>query len=145
MINMDSEIREADKAYREKLLDNIFEDKYEETYEETLQKIIEMSIYEQCDKEKEKINRRKSLERFSKRIQYLSLFDNKDTETVKKIETILDDYFDLEIDFIHVKDDMYIKIFEIIDSFYLIPTEKKYKKTGITSDEDKILRSIFRY
>jgi hypothetical protein len=142
---MDSEIREADKAYREKLLDNIFEDKYEETYEETLQKIIEMSIYEQCDKEKEKINRRKSLERFSKRIQYLSLFDNKDTETVKKIETILDDYFDLEIDFIHVKDDMYIKIFEIIDSFYLIPTEKKYKKTGITSDEDKILRSIFRY
>jgi hypothetical protein len=141
---MDSEIREADKTYREKLLDNTYEDQYEESYEETLQKIIEMSIYEQSNKEKEKINRRKSLEGFVKRIQYLSLSNNKDKETVERIETILDDYFHLKIDFIHVNDDMYDKIYEIIDSFYLIPTEKKYKKTAITSDEDTILRSIFR-
>lgn len=38
---------------------------------------------------------------------------------------------------------LFIKIYEIIDSYYLIPHKKNYNKYAITKEEDEILRTIF--
>ena len=61
------------------------------------------------------------------------------------IEDILNQYFNLDIDFIYIEDnDLYNDLYKIIDSYYLIPTQKKYSKTLISKEEDSIFRDIFR-
>ena len=59
------------------------------------------------------------------------------------IENILHEYFNLNIDYIYVDDDMYNKLYEIIDSYYLIPSKNKKSKTFISYEEDNIIRIIF--
>jgi len=87
--------------------------------------------------------RKKSLEEFSKRIKSLS-FSINDIEIKNFIEQNLDDYFNLNIEFVNIDKDMYEKIYKIIDSYYLIPTQKNYKKTAISKEEDELIRNIFR-
>ena len=38
---------------------------------------------------------------------------------------------------------MYQKIYKIIESYYLIPFQKKYTKFAISKEEDDIVRTIF--
>jgi hypothetical protein len=83
-------------------------------------------------------NRKKSLEEFIKRIKFIE-----NIEIKSYIKNILNDYFNLNIDFIYLKKDIHEQIYKIIDSYYLIPVQKKYKKTGISENEDIILRKIF--
>ena len=87
--------------------------------------------------------RSKSLENFKKKIQGLSLSFN-DIKIKKYIEKILLTYSELAIDFVYVDNDIYDDLYKIIDSYYLIPIQKNYKKTAITEDEDTLIRSIFR-
>lgn len=87
--------------------------------------------------------RKKSLEEFSKRIKSLS-YSVSEIEIKNFIEQILDDYFNLNIEYINIEKDMYEKIYKIIDSYYFIPTQKNYKKTGISKEEDELIRHIFR-
>jgi hypothetical protein len=114
---------------------------------EQLKKALEMSINEYENKLKEdylKIsNRKKSLELFSKKIKFLN-FISEEIEIKNFIEKVLDDYFNLKIDFVNIDKDNYEKIYKIIDSYYLIPTQKNYKKTAISFEEDQLIRNIFR-
>ena len=87
--------------------------------------------------------RKKSLEEFSKRIKSLS-YSVSEIEIKNFIEQILDDYFNLNIEYINIQKDMYEKIYKLIDSYYLIPIQKNYKKTGISKEEDELIRHIFR-
>jgi hypothetical protein len=87
--------------------------------------------------------RSKSLENFKKKIQGLSLSFN-DIRIKKYIEKILLTYCELAIDFVYVDNDIYEDLYKIIDSYYLIPIQKNYKKTAITEEEDTLIRSIFR-
>ena len=138
---------------------NLYNDEF---IEEQIKEAIKLSIEEDIDKqekiakeeslkiENERIknleinNRKKSLEEFSKRIKTLNLSVNENEKEIKNfIENTLDDYFNLKIDYINIEKDLYEKIYKIIDSYYLIPFTKKYKKTAISHEEDQILRNIF--
>jgi hypothetical protein len=97
------------------------------------QKVIEME------------KRSQSLENFKKRIQALSLSLSFNDSRIKKyIEKVLINYCKLLIDFVYVDIDIYEDLYKVIDSYYLIPTQKNYKKTAISKEEDKLIRSIFR-
>ena len=111
------------------------------------QKLEETAINESFNMESERIcnlkknERKKSLQEFSKRIKSLS-FSSDEIEIKNFIEKILDDYFNLRIDSVYIEEDMFIKIYKIIDSYYFIPNQKKFKKTAISSEEDRIIRNI---
>lgn len=94
-------------------------------------------------KNKIKAMRVNSLQHFCKKIERLN-FSEKDIKIKKYIQFFLTKYFNIEIDFILVDNDMYKDIFEIIDTYYLIPTKKNYGRTIISKEEDIIIRSIFR-
>jgi hypothetical protein len=87
--------------------------------------------------------RSRSIENFKKKIQGLSLSFN-DIRIKKYIEKILLNYIELNIDFVYVDDDIYEELYKIIDSYYLVPIQKNYRKTAITEEEDQLIRSIFR-
>ena len=87
--------------------------------------------------------RRKSLELFSKKIERLT-FTEEDILIKKYVQNVLDDYYHLIIDYVNVNPDIYDKLYKIIDTYYLIPTNKKYSKTSISREEDEIIRNIFR-
>ena len=87
-------------------------------------------------------DRKKSLESFLKKLRGLS-HTPQDIEIKTYIDSVLFDYFELNMDFIYVEDDMYEKMYKIIDTYYLIPNQKKMNKTAISEDEDHIIRSIF--
>lgn len=124
---------------------NDFYDREEDKYvENEITLALELSMEDHLKRLKElSINRAKSLEIFCKKIKSLS-YTQEDIEIRNYIENILSDYFDLNIDEIYVNDDMYDKLFKIIDTYYLIPTERKYKKTSIPESEDLIIRSIIK-
>lgn len=122
-------------------LENIINKSNEELEEKN--KLIEQQIKEESEKI-EKENRLKSLEIFSKKIKALT-FTKTDIEVKNYTEQILDDYFNLKLDYIIVEDEnLYKNLFEIIDSYYKIPKMKNQKRLGIPEEEDKILRTIFR-
>lgn len=97
--------------------------------------------------ESEKIEREKrirSLETFCKKIRTLNYTKN-DIEIKNFVELVLDDYFNLKIDYIIIEDElMYNNLYEIIDSYYKIPIIKNFKKTAISEYENNVIRSIFR-
>lgn len=148
----ENQLRAPDKNFNDVLL-NPYDEAYENSiYEnnsmnEQLKIALEISINEYENKLKEdylKIsNRKKSLELFSKKIKFLN-FISEEIEIKNFIEKVLDDYFNLKIDFVNIDKDNYEKIYKIIDSYYLIPTQKNYKKTAISFEEDQIIRNIFR-
>ena len=140
-----------------------YNDTYNDTYIGTQLKLaIDMSIEEETAKLEEIaknesiklqlevernlkiVDRKKSLEEFLKRIKFLPNIGNDYIEIKPLIQNTLNEYFNLNIDYIYIEKDIYDKIYKIIDSYYLIPTQKKYKKTGIPESEDIILRIIFR-
>lgn len=90
----------------------------------------------------EKEDRVNSLKLFLKKIKGLS-FTQEDIEIRKYIESVLQKYFNLEIDYIFIENILYNKIYKIIDSYYLIPSEKNISKKFISYEEDLIMRSIF--
>ena len=117
-----------------------------------LLKVLELSKNEQLkyeeyilneSKELEKTKRKDSLQLFCKKIEKL-VFTKEDLLIKKYIESVLEDYFSLKIDYININEDMYNKLYSVIDTYYLIPTIKKYKKTAITEIEDNLVRNIFR-
>lgn len=108
-----------------------------------LQMAMEMSIEEHIiQSAKEASYRKKSLENFCNKIKVLSLSVQYNDIKIY-MENVLADYFELKNDFVYVENDMYKKIFSIIDTYYLIPVQNKRKKTAITEDEDRVLRTIF--
>ena len=148
----EDELREPDEKFNDVLL-NPYDEEYENSINENnfmneqLKIALEISINEYENKLKEdylKISsRKKSLELFSKKIKFLN-YISEEIEIKDFIEKVLDDYFNLKIDFINVDKDNYEKIYKIIDSYYLIPTQKNYKKTAISFEEDQLIRNIFR-
>lgn len=124
--------------------------KYED--EDELMKIIELSekeheLYIERIKNEsiliEKEKRMNSIKLFCNKIKTLN-YTKEDIIIKKYLESVLDDYFNLNIDYIIIDDEnMYNNLFNIIDSYYLIPFNKNLKKTAITKEEDMILRSIF--
>ena len=91
-----------------------------------------------------KESRIKSLESLCTKIKRLCFSENEKKIKIF-IEDILNQYFNLDIDFIYIEDnDLYNNLYIIIDSYYLIPTQKKYSKTLISKEEDLIFRDIFR-
>ena len=91
-----------------------------------------------------KENRIKSLESLCIKIKRLCFSENEKKIKIF-IEDILNKYFNLDINFIYIEDnDLYYDLYKIIDSYYLIPTQKKYSKTLISKEEDLIFRDIFR-
>ena len=85
----------------------------------------------------------KSLELFSKKIERLT-FTDEDISMKKYVQSVLNDYYHLIIDYVNVSPEIYDKLYKIIDTYYLIPTNKKYLKTSISKEEDEIIRNIFR-
>jgi hypothetical protein len=86
-------------------------------------------------------NRITSLENFTKNLNRL-MYSEEDKALKKYIENILNEYFQLNVDYHYVDDEMYDKLYKLIDSYYLIPS-KKNRKTLISENEDFIIRSIF--
>ena len=114
-------------------------------YENETNLVFELSeneYYNQMIENSLKEERIKSLETFCKKIRGLSYTDE-DIEIRKYLESVLDDYFNLKVEFVFVETELYKKIFKIIDTYYKIPTEKKSNKTFISEDEDQIIRGIF--
>ena len=119
---------------------------YSQYEEEQFQKTIQLSD-EEYNTTLVELNilkdiRIKSLQMFCKKIKGLGFSEN-DKKIKDYIEIILNEYFNLNIDFVYVEDDMYSKLYEIIDSYYLIPSKKKNCKTFISTEEDNIIRTIF--
>jgi hypothetical protein len=169
----ESIIRKPDEIIKEKLIyDNIDEDDDElklalrisenEYYENNL--LVELETVLQFSKNEydnylileenklmemeqniiiQKINNRiKSLENFSKKIERLNY--SEDDKLVKNyINNVLQKWYKLEIDYIHVENTMYKKIYDIIDNYYLNYLKKKFNKYAISKEEDEIVRSIF--
>lgn len=104
-----------------------------EEYNEQLrnQNILEQSIMDE---------RRKSLDFFLRRINSISFGNNNDL--ISSIQNSFNDYFNLSSDNIYLENDIYDETYKLIDSFYLIPKEKGYKKTAISKDEDELLRTL---
>ena len=124
----------------------------EQHNEEELLKVLETSKNEQLKYEEyilnesiklEKSKRMDSLKLFCKKVDRL-IFTKEDLLIKKYIESVLEDYFSLKIDYINVDEDMYNKLYSVIDTYYLIPTIKNYKRITITETEDNLIRSIFR-
>lgn len=125
-----------------------FSSSYDElSNNENLFNALKISDDDYCNELIEKLivkeMRIKSLEMFCKKIKGLS-FTKEDILIKNYLENILEEYFNSNIDFIFIENEMYEKIYKIIDSYYLIPIEKKKGKTFISYDEDLIIRSIFR-
>jgi hypothetical protein len=145
-------IEEQDKIFEEEvklaleISDQVYlKDLNEESYELENDKSLSESDKKLLEEQKiiEIEKRSKSLENFKKKIQGLSLSFN-DIRIKKYIEKILLTYCELAIDFVYVDNDIYEDLYKIIDSYYLIPIQKNYKKTAITEEEDILIRSIFR-
>lgn len=154
----EDEVRPPDDIYKEKLIDledetfNEYDDETKmaldiskDEYENETNLVFELSeneYYNQMIENSLKEERIKSLETFCKKIRGLSYTDE-DIEIRKYLESVLDDYFNLKVEFVFVETELYKKIFKIIDTYYKIPTEKKSNKTFISEDEDQIIRGIF--
>ena len=120
--------------------------------DEELLRVVEISKNEQLKYEEyilnesielEKSKRIDSLQLFCKKIEKL-IFTKEDLLIKKYIESVLEDYFSLKIDYINIDEDMYNKLYSVIDTYYLIPTIKNYKRIAITEIEDNLIRTIFR-
>jgi len=154
--SLQNETYDIDKNIIEESI-NINQSVFDEDIEKQIQMAIELSNKEleeeyinyevliKLESEKiEKEKRIKSLECFCKKIKTLT-FTKSDIEMKKYIENVLNDYFDLKIDYIIVENEfLYKNLYEIIDSYYKIPIQKNFKKTAISEMEDNIIRSIFR-
>jgi hypothetical protein len=127
----EAEIQLALQVSREDCLNNIEEELKEFSLreEEDRQRILEIS------------NRISSLENFSKNLNRL-MYSEDDRALKKYIENILNEYFQLNIDYHYVDEDMYDKLYKMLDSYYLIPSQKN-RKTLISEEEDFTVRSIF--
>lgn len=122
-------------------IDNILKLSNEAMEEE--QRLMELKIKEESEKI-EKDNRIKSLELFCKKVKTLT-FTKSDIDVKNYVDKILDNYFNLIIDFVIVDDEIiYKNLYDIIDSYYKIPQSKNLKRLAISEEEDKILRTIFR-
>jgi hypothetical protein len=90
--------------------------------------------------------RQNSLPNFIKMIKKINsiYFTVRENEIKFFIEDKLNDYFNLIIDKIIIEDEnLYKDLYLIIDSYYIIPKNKNYKKFAIPFDEDQLLRTIF--
>jgi hypothetical protein len=149
-LNFNPEDRELNLAIQNSIKD--FEEEYNNAieisknmyYDEIENDVKKESIIIEENRLKniEKQIRIESLSNFCKIIQRLS-YTNEEIELKKYIEMVLNDYFELKIDFIKLDEEMHQKIYNLIDNYYIIPLSKKYKKTLISKNEDTILRSIF--
>jgi len=165
--NDELDIRIADKAYKEKLLDDD-SDIEDDLEDKELQLVLEMSnseylrqienlsieqsicesiqLYDkqiEINKQNEISNRIDSLKNFTNKIKLLR-YTEKDIILQNYINSVLEKYFKLEIDYVKMEDnELYNELFKLIDSYYLEPSKKKYKKFAIPSEEDSILREIF--
>lgn len=155
MSDDEENIREKDEIYSDKLIDDEEEfiddelmlaldlsknDIYEMEYNNYLNNVIDSSIQDHFDNIKKK--RKESLSLFIKKIEQLS-YTKEDLEIKKYVMDVLNEYFNLTIDYVYVENPLYDKLYKIINTYYLIPLQKKYKKFGITYEEDIIVRSIF--
>ena len=148
--NLNPEDRELNLAIQNSMKD--FEEEYNNAieisknmyYDDIENDVKEESIIIEENRLKniEKQIRIESLSNFCKIIQRL-FYTNEEIELKKYIEMVLNDYFELKIDFIKLDEEMHQKIYNLIDNYYIIPLSKKYKKTLISKNEDTILRSIF--
>jgi len=149
-VNFNPEDRELNLAIQNSMKD--FEEEYNNAieisknmyYDDIENDVKEESIIIEENRLKniEKQIRIESLSNFCKIIQRL-FYTNEEIELKKYIEMVLNDYFELKIDFIKLDEEMHQKIYNLIDNYYIIPLSKKYKKTLISKNEDTILRSIF--
>lgn len=141
--DMDLETKLALEVSKREQYSKVFDEDIENDF---LKKAIELSNEEYSNQmlkiSIEKEDRFNSLKLFSKKIKGLS-FTQEDIEIRKYIECVLQKYFNLEIDYIFIEDNLYNKIYKIIDSYYLIPSEKNISKKFISYEEDLIIRSIF--
>jgi hypothetical protein len=90
--------------------------------------------------------RQNSLPNFIKMIKKINsiYFTVRENEIKIFIEDKLNDYFNLIIDKIIIEDEnLYKDLYLIIDSYYIIPKNKNYKKFAIPFEEDQLLRTIF--
>jgi hypothetical protein len=166
--NDESDIRDADKSYKERLLDDDIDLDDDDLEDEELQLVIEMSNNEyfsqienisidECIEESIQLydkqieinkqtninNRIDSLKNFTNKIKLLR-YTEKDIVLKNYIDSVLEKYFKLEIDYIKVEDpDLFNELYKLIDSYYLEPFKKNYKKFAISQEEDIILRKIF--
>ena len=127
---------EISKIEYEEYLDNIVKERLNEEQEDKLMRSEEELIYKKME------SRKKSLDSFCKKIERLT-YSEEDRKMRSYIIGVLDDWFRLKIDYIFVESELYKKIYKIIDSYYLIPFQKNYKKFAISKEEDNIVRSIF--
>jgi hypothetical protein len=127
----------SDQVYLKDLKEESYALENDKSLSESDKKLLEEQKIIEIEK------RSKSLENFKKKIQGLSLSVS-DIRIKKYIEKILLTYFELAIDFVYVDNDIYDDLYKIVDSYYLIPIQKNYKKTAITEEEDILIRSIFR-
>jgi hypothetical protein len=170
----EDDIRKPDEVKKEKLIDNSFdnEDDIEinlaldmskreyfnidqNAMDDDFELALKLSEKEYYDEQLEEINknefilmeemnnRKKSLESFSKKIERLT-YTEEDIFIRKYIQNILNNYYDLMIDYVNIENEIYDKIYKIIDTYYLIPTSKKFSKTSISKEEDELIRNIFR-
>jgi len=141
---------EKNHQYTEPEINNLDED-----FNEQIRLALEISEKEYEDEivkleliklEQEKLlnseYRKKSLEFFSNIIQKLS-YTREDINLKNKIIPLLNEYYNVNIDVIYLDKNTYTQLYNIIDSYYLIPIKKNSKITKITKEQDEIIRSIF--
>ena len=127
---------EISKIEYKEYLDKLKNERLNEEEEHKLMVIEEERVYQKRE------SRIKSLNLFYRKIERLT-YSEEDMKIRSYIMGVLDDWFNLKIDYVYLKSEMYEKIYKIIDSYYLIPFQKKYTKFAISKEEDDIVRTIF--
>ena len=106
-------------------------------YNDNLQELNEMLVLSKLEFEEhlknKKGERKRVLSNFYRKLHFLHF---------PYIIEQLNEYFNCNIDTIYLDNNTYKSIFEIIDSYYKIPSEKG-RKCAISEEEDNALRNIF--
>lgn len=127
---------EVSKVEYEEYLNNLFNERLNEEQEDKLMGLEEERVWQKRE------IRIKSLVLFCRKIERLT-YCEEDRKMRSYIMSILDDWFNLKIDYVVIESEMYEKIYKEINNYYLIPFQKNYTKFAISKEENEIVRSIF--
>jgi len=121
---------------------NDIEKQIENPISEEISESVTIDIPEKYSSEEEKLERKKNLSNFLRRIEMLRFLSEEEIDTRALILDILHKYFEGVIDYILLDTPIYFNVTKMINQFYYIPN-KLNKLPGIPLEEDTLIRHIF--
>jgi hypothetical protein len=114
----------------------------EKQIKDPISESVTIDIPEKYSSEEKKLERKKNLSNFLRRIEMLRFLSEEEIDTRALILDILHKYFEGVIDYILLDTPIYFNVTKMINQFYYIPN-KLNKLPGIPQEEDTLIRHIF--